>query len=156
VLALSPRSDQGETHAAIASGAAACIVDIANATIGQAMRLVTVQRGLDPRAFCMVAFGGARPAHANALAAALGIPVVLIPPGPGVAAALGMLVSDLRHDYRARTCSRWPHRTRRAWRRSSRTSPHRLTQHWPGGCSGGAHPTRALPQHAVHRPILEA
>jgi N-methylhydantoinase A len=82
-------------------GAAMGIVDIANATMGQAMRLVTVQRGLDPRAFCMVAFGGAGPAHANALAAALGIPVVLIPPGPGVAAALGMLVSDLRHDYRA-------------------------------------------------------
>jgi len=81
--------------------AAMGIVDIANATMGQAMRLVTVQRGLDPRAFCMVAFGGAGPAHANALAAALGIPVVLIPPAPGVAAALGMLVSDLRHDYRA-------------------------------------------------------
>jgi N-methylhydantoinase A len=62
---------------------------------------VTVQRGYDPRGFCMVAFGGAGPAHANALAAALGIPVVLIPPAPGVAAALGMLVSDLRHDYRA-------------------------------------------------------
>jgi N-methylhydantoinase A len=82
-------------------GAAMGIVDIANATMGQAMRLVTVQRGYDPRGFCMVAFGGAGPAHANALAAALAIPVVLVPPGPGVAAALGMLVSDLRHDYRA-------------------------------------------------------
>ncbi len=81
--------------------AAMGIVDIANATMGQAMRLVTVQRGYDPRGFCMVAFGGAGPAHANALAAALAIPVVLVPPGPGVASALGMLVSDLRHDYRA-------------------------------------------------------
>ncbi|MGI9145958.1 MAG: hydantoinase/oxoprolinase family protein [Chloroflexota bacterium] len=77
------------------------IVDIANATMGQAMRLVTVQRGHDPGDFCMVAFGGAGPAHANALAAALGIPVVLVPPSPGVASALGMLVSDLRHDYHA-------------------------------------------------------
>jgi N-methylhydantoinase A len=82
-------------------GSAMGIVDIANATMGQAMRLVTVQRGYDPRGFCMVAFGGAGPAHANALAAALAVPIVLIPPGPGVAAALGMLVSDLRHDYRA-------------------------------------------------------
>jgi N-methylhydantoinase A len=81
--------------------AAMGIVDIANATMGQAMRLVTVQRGFDPRGFCMVAFGGAGPAHANALAGALGVPVVLVPPAPGVAAALGMLVSDLRHDYRA-------------------------------------------------------
>jgi len=77
------------------------IVDIANATMGQAMRLVTVQRGNDPSDFCMVAFGGAGPAHANALAAALGIPVVLVPPSPGVASALGLLVSDLRHDYHA-------------------------------------------------------
>jgi N-methylhydantoinase A len=84
-----------------AVGAAMGVVDIANATMGQAMRLVTVQRGYDPRGFCMVAFGGAGPAHANALAAALAIPVVLVPPGPGVAAALGILVSDLRHDYRA-------------------------------------------------------
>jgi N-methylhydantoinase A len=80
--------------------AAMGIVDIANATMGQAMRLVTIQRGFDPRGFCMVAFGGAGPAHSNALAGALGVPAVLVPPAPGVAAALGMLVSDLRHDYR--------------------------------------------------------
>jgi len=81
--------------------AAIGIVEIANATMGQAMRLVTVQRGYDPGDFCMVAFGGAGPAHANALAAALGVPIVLVPPSPGVASALGMLVSDLRHDYHA-------------------------------------------------------
>jgi len=95
-----------ETHCAEPLGmdpvdAAMGILDIANATMGQAMRLVTIQRGFDPRDFCMVALGGAGPAHANALAAAIGIPVILVPPSPGVASALGMLVSDLRHDYRA-------------------------------------------------------
>ncbi len=80
--------------------AAMGIVEIADATMVAAMRLVTVQRGHDPAGFCLVSFGGAGPAHANQLAAELGIPVVLIPPGPGVASALGMLVSDLRHEYR--------------------------------------------------------
>jgi N-methylhydantoinase A len=95
------KSRCGESLGIESVDAAMGIVDIANATMGQAMRLVTIQRGYDPREFCMVAFGGAGPAHANALAAALTIPVVLVPPAPGVAAALGMLVSDLRHDYRA-------------------------------------------------------
>lgn len=76
------------------------IVDIANATMVQAMRLVSVQRGYDPRDFSLVAFGGAGPLHANALAAELEVPLVIIPPSPGVASALGMLVSDIRHDYR--------------------------------------------------------
>lgn len=81
--------------------AAVGMIDIANATMGEAVRLVTVQRGYDPREFCLVAFGGAGPLHANALAVDLGIPVVLVPPSPGVASSFGMLVSDLRHDYRA-------------------------------------------------------
>jgi N-methylhydantoinase A len=80
--------------------AASGIVEIANAAMVQAMRRVTVQRGYDPRELSLVAFGGAGPVHANALAAELGVPAVVIPPGPGVASALGMLVSDLRHDYR--------------------------------------------------------
>ena len=84
--------------------AARGIVDIANATMGQAVRLVSVQRGYDPRQFCLVAFGGAGPVHANRLAADLGIPLVLVPPSPGVASAWGLLMSDVRHDYRA-TCT---------------------------------------------------
>lgn len=81
--------------------AARGIVEIANATMGQAVRLVSVQRGYDPREFCLVAFGGAGPVHANRLAADLGIPLILVPPSPGVASAWGLLMSDLRHDYRA-------------------------------------------------------
>jgi N-methylhydantoinase A len=76
------------------------IIDIANASMVEAMRLVSIQRGHDPTEFSLVAFGGAGPLHANRLADELGIPTVVVPPSPGVASALGMLVSDLRHDYR--------------------------------------------------------
>jgi N-methylhydantoinase A len=75
------------------------IVDIANATMVEAMRLISVQRGHDPGEFCLIAFGGAGPMHANRLASELGIPTVIVPPSPGVASALGMLLTDLRHDY---------------------------------------------------------
>jgi N-methylhydantoinase A len=79
--------------------AAAGIVEIANAHMIGAMRLVSVQRGYDPREFVLVAFGGAGPLHANALARELGIPAVLVPPNPGIACAVGMLMTDLRHEF---------------------------------------------------------
>jgi N-methylhydantoinase A len=79
--------------------AAAGIVEIANAHMIGAMRLVSVQRGYDPRDFVLVAFGGAGPLHANALAAELGVPAVLVPPNPGIASAVGMLMTDLRHEF---------------------------------------------------------
>ena len=95
-----------ETHAARPLGisvdeAAMGIVDIADVMMLRAMRLVSVQRGYDPRDFSLVAFGGAGPLHADRLAADLGIPLVMIPPDPGVTSALGMVVSHLRRDYRA-------------------------------------------------------
>jgi N-methylhydantoinase A len=79
--------------------AASGIVEIANAHMMGAMRLISVQRGYDPRDFVLVAFGGAGPLHANALARELGIPTVLIPPSPGIASALGMLMTDLTHEF---------------------------------------------------------
>jgi N-methylhydantoinase A len=79
--------------------AASGIVEIANAHMIGAMRLVSVQRGYDPRAFVLVAFGGAGPLHANALARELGIPTVLVPPSPSIASAVGMLVTDIRHEF---------------------------------------------------------
>ena len=79
--------------------AASGIVEIANAHMIGAMRLVSVQRGYDPRDFVLVAFGGAGPLHANALARELGIPIVLVPPSPGIASAVGMLVTDIRHEF---------------------------------------------------------
>jgi N-methylhydantoinase A len=65
----------------------------------EALRLVSVQRGFDPREFALVAFGGAGPLHANAIAAELGIPEVIIPLSPGVSSSLGLLVADLTHDF---------------------------------------------------------
>ncbi len=75
------------------------IVEIANAAMVNALRLVSVQRGFDPRDFVLVAFGGAGPVHANQLAAAHEIPTTLIPMSPGTFSAMGLLVTDLRHDY---------------------------------------------------------
>ncbi len=75
------------------------IVEIANAAMGNALHLVSVQRGYDPREFVLVAFGGAGPVHANALARDAGIEVVLVPRSPGIFSATGLLVTDLEHDY---------------------------------------------------------
>ena len=75
------------------------IVEIANANMVGALRLISVQRGFDPREFVLVAYGGAGPMHANALARELQIPRVLVPKSPGVTSALGLLVSDIKHDY---------------------------------------------------------
>ncbi len=75
------------------------IVEIANSAMVGALRQVSVQRGHDPRDFLLVAFGGAGPVHANRLAAELEIPTVLVPPSPGTTSAMGLLVTDIKHDY---------------------------------------------------------
>ena len=75
------------------------IVEIANAAMVNALRLVSVQRGYDPREFALIAFGGAGPVHANRLIAETQIRTALIPTSPGTASAMGLLVSDLRHEY---------------------------------------------------------
>src|SRR2546427_5138013 len=64
-----------------------------------AIRLVSLQRGRDPRDFVLFAFGGAGPLHAVALARELAIPKVLVPARPGITSALGCLVADVRHDF---------------------------------------------------------
>jgi N-methylhydantoinase A len=75
--------------------AAAAVIDVATANMERALRVVSVQRGHDPREFTLVAFGGAGPLHACALADALGTPRVLIPALPGVLCALGAAAADL-------------------------------------------------------------
>jgi N-methylhydantoinase A len=75
------------------------IIEIANESMLRALRLASVERGYDPREFVLTAFGGAGPMHANALAKELNIPKVLVPPSPGLFSALGLLVTDLKHDY---------------------------------------------------------
>jgi N-methylhydantoinase A len=74
------------------------IIRIANSIMANAIRAVTVERGRDPRDFTLIAYGGAGPLHAVALAAELQIPRVLVPAGSGTFAAFGMLVTDIRHD----------------------------------------------------------
>ena len=82
--------------------AAARIAEVVNANMAQALRIVSVERGHDPQEFSLLAFGGAGPVHAAALAEELQIPEVIVPPAPGAFSALGLVASDLRRDY-ART-----------------------------------------------------
>jgi N-methylhydantoinase A len=83
-----------------AEPAAAAILRIANSQMANALRVMSIARGHDPRRFALVAIGGAGPMHACALADELGIPRVVVPRYPGVAAALGLLATDIRHDLR--------------------------------------------------------
>ena len=77
--------------------AAAAMLAVANTNIAQAIRFVSVERGLDPAAFTLVAFGGAGPVHAAEVARELGM-TVLVPPAPGVMCAMGVLTKDMQID----------------------------------------------------------
>jgi N-methylhydantoinase A len=79
--------------------AAEGILDIVNENMAGALRLVSVQRGYDPRDFALVAFGGAGPMHANAVARVMGSFPVLVPPAPGLLCATGDLVADFRGEF---------------------------------------------------------
>jgi N-methylhydantoinase A len=83
------------TTEALAEG----IVRVANARMEAALRQVSVERGYNPRSFTLLAFGGAGPLHACALASALGIRQVLVPAVPGALSALGILDADLRREF---------------------------------------------------------
>ncbi|MFC5366409.1 hydantoinase/oxoprolinase family protein [Salinirubrum litoreum] len=87
--------------------AAQGVLDVANANMERALRVVSVERGHDPRDFALVAFGGAGPLHAATLAESLDIPEVVIPPTAGVLSALGLLVSDLVTDDSTSRVRRW-------------------------------------------------
>ena len=79
--------------------AGAGIVEVADNNMAGAMRTVSVGRGLDPKDFALVAFGGAGPLHACSLASLLGMDTIIIPATPGVLSTYGLLFSDLRNDY---------------------------------------------------------
>jgi N-methylhydantoinase A len=79
--------------------AALGILQIANEVMLGALRVITVQRGLDPRDFGILAFGGAGPLHANALAELLGCYPVVVPPNPGVLSALGFLEAEFKNEF---------------------------------------------------------
>ena len=78
---------------------AAGIIRVVNATMEKAIRVVSIERGYDPREFILLAFGGAGGLHACELAAALHIPRVIVPERPGALSAFGILVSDVVKDY---------------------------------------------------------
>jgi len=78
---------------------AAGVIRVVNATMEKAIRVVSIERGRDPRDFALVAFGGAGALHACALAESLSIPRVIVPALPGALSALGILVSDVVKDY---------------------------------------------------------
>jgi N-methylhydantoinase A len=82
-----------------AIGAAAAVLRVANARMADAVRMVSVSLGEDPRDFALFSFGGAGPLHATSIARELGIPRVLTPSRPGITNALGCVVADLRHDF---------------------------------------------------------
>ena len=75
------------------------VLQVANAKMEQAIRVISIERGHDPRRFTLVPFGGAGPMHALFLAEALGIPRVLVPRYPGVLSALGLTLADFVRDY---------------------------------------------------------
>ncbi len=79
--------------------AAQAILDIVNENMYGALRVVSVERGYDPRDFGLVAFGGAGPMHANALLDVMGADPLIIPPGPGVMSAFGFLTSDVQNEF---------------------------------------------------------
>ncbi|AEH49775.1 hydantoinase/oxoprolinase family protein [Parageobacillus thermoglucosidasius] len=79
--------------------AALGIIRIANSNMLNALKLISVRKGYDPREFSLVAFGGGGPMHASALAKELGVKKVIIPVAASVFSAWGMLMTDLRHDY---------------------------------------------------------
>jgi N-methylhydantoinase A len=79
--------------------AAVSVIRVANSMMSKILRIVSVERGFDPRNFTLVAFGGAGPMHVCALAEDLKINRVIVPPNPGMFSALGLLTADLFHDY---------------------------------------------------------
>jgi len=82
-----------------AQSASAAVIDVVNHAMAEALKIVSVQRGYDPREFVLSAFGGAGPLHAVALADELAMGEVMCPPIPGAFSALGLVGTDLKRDY---------------------------------------------------------
>jgi N-methylhydantoinase A len=90
--------DRAAAERALAGIDPAAVIDVVNAEMLRALRVVSVERGHDPAAFALVAYGGAGPLHACELADELGITTVLVPEAAGVLSALGLVVSEERRD----------------------------------------------------------
>ena len=137
--------------------AADAVIRVANANMADAMRLISIRRGYDPREFCLVAFGGAGPLHGAALAEELSIPTVLVPPSPGITSALGCLLVDVRHDLSAMFLAHVDTVDQEALGRRVRPARGRGTRA-PHGRerSRGADVAAASRRHALPRPVAVA
>jgi N-methylhydantoinase A len=93
------RSKLAEPLGVDARAAAAAVIDVVNHAMAEALKIVSVQRGHDPRRLTLAAFGGAGPLHAAALADELGISEIICPPIPGAFSALGLIGTDFKRDY---------------------------------------------------------
>lgn len=96
--ALSALGALGDKLGLDAFEAAHAVISVANENMANSIRVLTIERGLDPREFTLVAFGGSGPLHAVAIAEILEIPDVIVPPAPGVTSALGTLLTAPRVD----------------------------------------------------------
>ena len=132
--------------------AAEGILKIVNENMAGALRVISVQRGHDPREFALVAFGGAGPLHANAVAELMGSFPVIVPPSPGLLCALGDLVANFRNEFRphADPAHRGSHR-RRDRRRPARARRPRARV---DGRGGHRRHDRVPRRHALPRPGL--
>ncbi len=114
------------------------VVRVVNANMERALRVVSIERGYDPREFALVAFGGAGGLHACELAETLSIPTVVIPARPGALSAFGILVSDVVKDYSRtlllRISGRWPQATlQKEFRKLESTARKEFrTERWHG------------------------
>ena len=139
-----------------AVAAAEAVIEISNEGMASTIRRVAVERGVDPRDFELVAFGGAGPLHAAEIAASLGMTGVIVPPHPGLASAFGTLLADRRVD------RRWTHYSRsdavdvaRARRPARRDGARRARGARGRGLRRRAD-GRAVAEHALRRPELRA
>ena len=124
-----------------ASTSRACaegIVRVANAEMVRALRVMTVERGIDPRGFALLAFGGAGPLHAAAIAEELGMTRILVPRASGVLSALGLAAADRR-------ARRPAHRARRRRRAASTALRDEVARRWAAS-RGRGRLRRALPR----------
>ena len=105
------------------------ILDIVNARMADAIRTITVRRGIDPRDFSLFAYGGAGPMHAVALAEELEIAEVIVPLHPGAFSAWGMLQTDVRHELKQTFYGAWETVDRDALERAYRALEARGREH---------------------------
>lgn len=92
-------ADLAEERGSTVEAAAQAVLDIVTENMHGALRVVSVERGYDPRDFGLVAFGGAGPMHANALVDVMDAYPLIVPPGPGVMSAFGFLTSDVQNEF---------------------------------------------------------